>query len=146
MQGGSRGADSNAFVCMHAGERKESSGYTPIPVHELIAVLNAARTQYLEVIDSTLPTVAASLPDRLEETCSDNPGETETIQLQHFDSTKPPELHSEWEEVVRNLAVSQNLHGLCVCANVIPINDILTSELNLPFLLLLLLFTFTFTF
>lgn len=121
MQGGSRGADSNAFVCMHAGERKESSGYTPIPVHELIAVLNAARTQYLEVIDSTLPTVAASLPDRLEETCSDNPGETETIQLQHFDSTKPPELHSEWEDAPPEPRqwfatwLSHRTYMVCVC-------------------------------
>lgn len=74
------------------------SGSTSVSVHEVTAILNAARKQYLEVIDSSLPPVASCLTERLEEATSDGSGRTETIQLQHFDSTEPLERHSEWED------------------------------------------------
>lgn len=85
---------SYVYACVRAGEREEASG--SVPVHELKAILNVARKQYLEMIDSTLPSVASCLTERLEEAASSGSGKTETIQ-QQFDSTGP-ELDSEWED------------------------------------------------
>lgn len=84
---------SGVCVCLCAGEREETPGSTSVPVHELMAILNAARKQYLEVIDSSLPSVASCLTERLEEEAtSDTSGMTEAIQLQHTDPTEPPQL------------------------------------------------------
>lgn len=65
------------FVC--PGQKEETSGSTSIPVNDLKTILSLAREQYLKMIDSTLPSPASCLTDRLENTAATNPSKKETI-------------------------------------------------------------------
>lgn len=50
------------------------SGSTSVSVSDLKAILNLAREQYLKMIDSTLPSAASCLTDKLENMTSSSLG------------------------------------------------------------------------
>ncbi|XP_030012832.1 mdm2-binding protein [Sphaeramia orbicularis] len=50
--------------------RREAANSSPLPVTDLMVILNLAREQYLKVIDSTLPSAASCLTDSQERAAS----------------------------------------------------------------------------
>lgn len=60
-------------------QKEETSSSASIPVNDLKTILSLAREQYLKMIDSTLPSAASCLTDRLENTAAVDPSKKETV-------------------------------------------------------------------